>query len=672
MCVKEAGKTKKRLYLYPYEIAALILFGVWLIADLISFGFSSAKWATVQLVLTLLAGAAVGFYLFLRRAQSVKMLRRISAQLSPLERRGLESFPMPVVIMDSAMMIRWFNDAASALFFEEGSAASGKELLRGYSDDWEETSTQSVNACGKGYTVYASRFTVQGEQMTVLYFHNDDELKRVSAEYYNSRPVVMIITIDNYEELLREARDLEKTKILAGVEETILHWVTRTSGMLLRYEREKYIFLMEERDFRRLRDDKFDVLDDVRKQTRPDGTYPTLSIGVGHGYDSYRDGEKAARQALDMALGRGGDQAAVSTNGDNDVFEFYGGVTKGVERNSKVRTRVVAAALENLIKQASHVLIVGHARSDMDSVGASVGVQFIAVGLGKEAHCVINRETSLSANLVKYVEEAGLDLFVSPAQAKKYMDDDTLVVVVDNQKLSTVDAPELVAAAKNLAIVDHHRRAADCIEEPDLLFNEPNSSSASEMVVELIQYMSCGKPNKVQSEALLAGIILDTKTFTSNTGVRTFEAAAYLRRRGVDTAVVKQMFAEPFETVILKNRFLGNLHTYHSIVIAVVSEPLTVPYANKSASLAADELAAMERIEASFAVYTNGEQTVICARSSGEINVQLVMERLGGGGHHNMAGAQLRNTGIDEALTRLKYAIDQTMIEARQQNANET
>ena len=656
---------KKRLY--PYEIAVLLLFAVWLVTDGITFAVAGRKWGTVLLLITLLCGIACGLYLFLRRSQTAAMLRTLGKRLSPLERRSLEKFPMPVLVFDGNMMIRWYNDSAASFFNGERATSSARELFRGYSDDWEDTSEQSVNIDGKGYTVYAERFNAQGEQMTVLYCHDDDELKRVSAEYYNTRPVVMIVTIDNYEELLKEARDLEKTKILAGVEETILHWVTRTSGMLLRYEREKYIFLVEERDFRRLRDDKFDILDDVRKQVRPDGTYPTLSIGVGHGYDSYRDSEKAARQALDMALGRGGDQAAVSTGGDNDVFEFYGGVTKGVERNSKVRTRVVSASLENLIKQSSRVLIVGHARSDMDSVGAAVGVQFIAVGLGKEARCVVNRETSLAANLIKYVEEGGLNIFLSPAQAKKYMDNNTLVVVVDNQKITTVDAPEVVEGAKYLAIVDHHRRAADSIENPDLLFNEPNSSSASEMVVELIQYMSCGKPNKVQSEALLAGIILDTKTFTSNTGVRTFEAAAYLRRRGVDTAVVKQMFAEPFETYVLKNKFLGNLYNYHSTAFAIVTEPLTVPYANKSASLAADELAAIDRIEASFALYTNGEQTAICARSSGALNVQLVMERLGGGGHHNMAGAQLRNTGIDEAVTRLKYAIDQVMIEARQQ-----
>ncbi len=651
---------------YTYEIAAMLLVALWLVFSLLGFVLSGGILVLIQMILALLAGVGVGVFFYQRRSRNVRMLRHVSKRLSPMERHHLEHFPMPVMVIDEAMTARWYNHAAGERFFAgDHITLAMKDVLRGYSPDWEGNTVQPISVREKGYTVYGNRFSVQGERLTVLYFHDDDEVKHLAAEYYQTRPVVMILTIDNYDELLREARDLEKTKILAGVEETVLHWATRTTGMLLRYDREKYIFLVEERDFRRLRDAKFDLLDDVRKQVRPDGTYPTLSIGVGHGYETYRLAEKAARQALDMALGRGGDQAAVSTQGENDTYEFYGGVTKGVERNSKVKTRVVAANLETMMRQASNVLIVGHARSDMDSVGAAVGVQFIAVGLGKEAHCVVNRETTLAETLVQYVEEAGLNIFLSPAQARKHLSEDTLVVVVDNQKMATVDAPDIVEAAHSTVIIDHHRRAADCIQNPGLLFNEPNSSSASEMVVELIQYMSCGKPGKAQSEALLAGIILDTKTFTANTGVRTFEAAAYLRRRGVDTAVVKQLFAEPFETYILKNRFLGNLVNYHACVMAVLPETTTLPFVNKSASIAADELAAIGRVDAAFAVYSTGEQTVICARSAGAVNVQLVMERLGGGGHHNMAGAQVRNADVPEVLSRLKYAIDQVMIEAR-------
>ncbi len=657
---------------YTYEIAAMALVAVWLITALLGLFVSGGTLVTVQLITAAAAGLTCAVYLYNQRTNNVKMLRHVSRRLSPMDRHNIESFPMPVIVVDSSMSVRWYNGIAASKFFTgDKISANARDIIRGYSTDWDGRTSQSVIVNGKGYTVYGSEFSVQGERLFVLYFHDDDELKRISAEYYSSRPVVMIITIDNYDELLREARDLEKTKIVAGVEETILRWANRTSGMLLRYDRERYIFMVEERDFRRLKDDKFDLLDDVRKQVRPDGTYPTLSIGIGHGYDSFREGEKAARQALDMALGRGGDQAAVSNKGSSELYEFYGGVTKGIERNSKVRSRVVAASLETMIKQASNVLVVGHARSDMDSIGAAVGIQFIAVGLGKEAKCVVNRETSLAENLIRYVDDSGLDVFISPAQARKYLTPATLVIVVDNQKISTVEAPEIVEGASNLVIIDHHRRAADCIQNPALLFNEPNSSSACEMTVELIQYMSCGKPNKVQSEALLAGIMLDTKTFTSNAGVRTFEAAAYLRRRGVDTGTVKQLFAEPFETYNLKNKFLGNIAKYHSAVIAVLPVNSNVNYVNKSASLAADELAAIERVDAAFAVYSTGEQVVICARSSGAVNVQLVMERLGGGGHHNMAGAQIRNTPVDEVLTRLKYAIDQVLIEAKQASAEQ-
>lgn len=655
--------------LNTYEKVAIGLIGGWILLSVIGTLINSGAFEIIQLIISVGAGAACGVYLYRKRSFNVKMLRHVSGRLSPLERHNLDIFPMPAVVMDSAMNVRWYNRVAASTFFSGDKLnANMKEILRGYSSDWEDITCQSVNVNGIGYTVYASEFTVQGEQLYALYFHNDDELKKINAEYYNSRPVVMIITIDNYEEILREARDLEKTKIVAAVEETILRWATRTTGMLLRYDRERYIFTVEERDFRRLKDDKFDILDDVRKQVRPDGSYPTLSIGIGHGFDTFREGEKAARQALDMALGRGGDQAAVCNQGNENSYEFYGGVTKGIERNSKVRSRVVAASLEPMIKQASNVLVVGHARSDMDSVGAAVGIQFIAVGLGKEAKVVINRETSLAETLINYIENAGLDIFVTPAQAKKYLTSETLVIVVDNQKILTVDAPEIVEAASSLVIIDHHRRAADCIQNPALLFNEPNSSSTCEMVVELVQYMSCGKPNKVQSEALLSGIMLDTKTFTSNAGVRTFEAAAYLRRRGVDTSIVKQLFAEPFDTYALKNKFLGNLIKYHNAVIAVLPTPTNLQYVNKSASIAADEVAAIEKVDAAFAVYSTGEQSVICARSAGALNVQLVMEKLGGGGHHNMAGAQIKNSTVEETVNRLKYAIDRVLIDLKQQN----
>ena len=657
-----------------YEIASLIIIALWIITALLAFMENDGVAVTIQFIAALISGLICAVYFYFRRTRDLKVIRQVSRQLKQSERKNIDSVPMPVLVLDGSMNVMWFNAEAENLFFKDGKAGTNvKDLLRGFSLDTQESGAkQSVSVNDHGYTVYTSELQTAEQTVYVLYFHDDDELKHLSAEYYNSRPVVMIITIDNYDELLRDARDLERTKILAGVEETILHWVTRTTGMLLRYDREKYIFTMEERDFRKLRDNKFDILDDVRKQVRPDGTYPTLSIGVGHGYDTFRAAEKAARQALDVALGRGGDQAAVCTNSnDTDSYEFYGGVTKGIERNSKVRSRVVAANLEVMIKQASNVLIVGHQRSDMDSVGAAVGVQFIAVGLGREAKVVVNRETSLAATLIDHVESSGLDIFVSPSQAKKMLTPESIVVVVDNQRLSNSDAPDIIEAAQNTVVIDHHRRAADSIQNPAILFNEPNSSSTCEMVVELIQYMSCGKPNKVQSEALLSGIVLDTKNYTVNTGVRTFEAASYLRRRGVDTAAVKHLFNEPFEIYALKNKFLGNMINYHTVVFALLPAPSTASYVNKSASMAADELAQLEKVEAAFAVYSTGDQVVICARSAGGLNVQLIMERFGGGGHHNVAGAQIRNSTVDEVLTRLKYAVDQTLIEAKQNTSAE-
>ncbi|MCI8554429.1 MAG: DHH family phosphoesterase, partial [Clostridiales bacterium] len=398
-----------------------------------------------------------------------------------------------------------------------------------------------------------------------------------------------------------------------------------------------------------------------------------LSIGVGQG-DTMRQSEEMARQALEMALGRGGDQAAVKTRSG---FDFYGGVSKGVEKRTKVRTRVVASALSELIAGSDNVLVMGHRFSDLDCLGSAAAMAAAARGMGRPAYAVARHKTTLAAELIDRYDAAGRgDLFIEPEEAMELLNRRTLLIVTDTHNPQMLEDAGLYRAAGSVVVIDHHRKMVEHIDNAVVFYHEPYASSASEMVAELVQYMPGSSITRLEAEALLAGIMLDTRSFVMKAGVRTFEAAAYLRRLGADTIEVKKMFAENMETYRAKADIIAQAELYRKTAIACCERDGSCE-TRIAASQAADELLYIKGVDASFTLFTEGNTVNISARSLGDFNVQLVMETIGGGGHMTMAGAQLEDVDMAEARRRLTGAIDRLLADrehalAVQQKQNES
>ncbi len=388
----------------------------------------------------------------------------------------------------------------------------------------------------------------------------------------------------------------------------------------------------------------------------------TISIGVGRSADSLGESDRWARQALDMALGRGGDQVAVLRQ--NDVYEFFGGMSKGVEKRDKVRTRVIAASISDFVRASDRVYIMGHMNSDLDSMGAAVGMwAVITKGLEKRAQIVVNKSQTMAEQLIESLETAYPDrkIFIGPMEALQEATDNTLLIVVDTHSINFVESRELVDRLKKRIIIDHHRLMVTRIRDTDIFYHEPYASSASEMVTEIVQYINSSAIDSIDAQALLSGIMLDTKSFVLKTGVRTFEASAFLRRCGADTVEVKKLFSNTLETYKEKAQLVSGAEIYKDCAIASTSwesEGMRV-----TASQAADELLTIEGVRASFVLYKNGEDVNFSARSLGEVNVQVILEEFGGGGHFTMSGAQIKNISMGEARRLLIRELDKKLPE---------
>ena len=398
------------------------------------------------------------------------------------------------------------------------------------------------------------------------------------------------------------------------------------------------------------------ILDRAREIQVNDRMNVTLSIGIGRTGKTIAESEEYARQALDMALGRGGDQAAIK---NENGFQFFGGVSKGVERQNKVKTRIIASSLTEAVEQAADVYIMGHRNSDLDAVGACVGLAGVIRRMGKNAYAVIDKQTTLAGRLVDYIYEKEKGYMITtPSEAKEHFGERSLLIVADTHNPDIVDVPELLERADKVVVIDHHRKMINYIDKATIFHHEPYASSACEMVTELLQYFGdAGNISSVQAEALLAGIMLDTKNFTLRTGVRTFEAAAALRKLGADTVNVKTMFAESIECYRQKSELVASASLYRSCAVAIADK--VMPNMRVAAPQAADDLLGVADVRAAFVIAkTANDEIALNCRSLGAINVQLIAETLGGGGHQTMAGAQFKDTNVNDVTSRLKKAID--------------
>lgn len=565
------------------------------------------------------------------------------------------NFTMPVLLLKGNKIV-WYNKRFRT------DVLKGKDVLGDLPDEiFPETVRSAISVSdradvsfgGRKYTVYKTCYEAGGEKFDTLYFVDVTDLKRIADEFDASRPVVMIMSIDSFDELTVNLAESERASVRGQIEREIEAFASKTDGFMKKLNNHTYLFVLNERGFALMKAEKFDVLDKVRNLKVHGDKNATLSIGVGRGDKNLKDCELSARQALEMAQGRGGDQTAVKRLNN---FEFFGGISsKGVEKRTKVKTRVIAAALKELIRGSDCVFIVGHKYGDLDSLGASIGLWKAVHTIGPKGYIVLNREQHLAKQLIDRVDKKyDKGVIISGEKAMSLITKKSLVIVVDTHRKDFIDAPDLFSVCSTKVVIDHHRKNVDFIDDAVIFYHEPYASSACEMVCELLQYMGDDIIEKPEAEALFAGIMLDTRNFVLRTGVRTFEASAYLRGRDADPVEVKKLFADSMDVYKECSKIVASAKRFGRCAISVDTAD---GGSRVAASQAADELLNIENVDASFVIYKSPDTVNISARSLGAVNVQVIMEELGGGGHHTMSAAQLRDCDTDTAEKMLLEAI---------------
>ena len=617
----------------------------------------------ISAALWMIALAYMLITLYFSRRQVESAIQEIGRQVAKVQDDTLTEYPFPVMVLREDKEIAWYNQICQDLVLDGGDfyGHSVQELLPDIPLDKPcPAEGYNVKMAGRMFTAYVVHS--QSDEMYVMYFINDDQLKFYANEYFQSHPAVLLMMVDNYEELFQNAKEKERGLVMGEIEGCIDSFIERHSGMVRKLYRETYMAIVEERHLQEIIKERFSILDSVRKVRGSDQMIqPTMSIGVGRGGKLLRETEQLAQQALDMALGRGGDQAAIKTQ---NGYEFYGGVSKTIEKRNKVRTRIVANALAEIVLASDKVIIMGHRMGDLDSLGASIGMLGAVEQLGKQAYVAINKNTTLATPLLNMVLENGYgDRIIMPGEALEMVTPHTLLIIVDTHIENLVESKELYEACRNVVVVDHHRKMVGHIANAVIFYHEPYASSASEMVTELAQYLGENTRIKApEAAALLAGITLDTKNFTIRTGVRTFEAAAYLRRMGADTVQVRQLFSSSMGAYQQKSALVSTAEIHHGCAITG-TDANDIPDIRIAAPQAAEELLTISGVNASFVMFDKDGSVNINARSLGSINVQLIMEKLGGGGHQTMAGAQLAGKNIEEAREMLVEAINKYFTE---------
>ncbi len=496
------------------------------------------------------------------------------------------------------------------------------------------------------------------EYMTTLYFIDETKDVELEKKYKDSKLCVGIIMIDNYDEIMQRVSDEDRPGLIAQIEKNLYDWATEFEGLIIKSERDTFIIILEQKYIEKLEEEKFNILDKIKEISIPGKIQSTLSIAISTEGDSNYEKYKSAQATIDIALGRGGDQAVLRKDGK---YTFFGGRTQELEKRTKVKARIVAHALEELMQEADQVIVMGHTNSDIDAMGSCFGIYRLAKTIGRQAYVVNNTSGFSVDNFIEAAksEEEYKDIIINKEKAINIITKETLLVVVDTHKTTYVEVPELLEKTNKIVVIDHHRRSTDFIENSILTFHEVYASSACELVTELLEY-SENEINltQLETEGLYAGIMMDTKNFTFKTGVRTFEAAAYLRKCGVDIIKVKKWFQSDLETYNKISEIVANAEiTNDTIGISVYDKADS--NSNVICAKAADELLTISDITASFVIGNLGNKICISGRSIGDINVQLILEKLGGGGHITLAGAQVEGMTIEEVKQELIIRINE-------------
>ena len=574
-------------------------------------------------------------------------------------------FPMVTIRLEDGVIV-YANDEFVHLtgFRDFMKDRMVSEVLPGFSTDWmAEGKTQypyDVKLQRRRYRVYGTTIFANDPKETrlgVLYLTDLTELYQVRDEYIRSRPIVSIILVDNYEELTKNLSEGAISGLHAKINDVITEWTSQYGGLLRRLEKNRFLLIFEKRDLKHIIDNKFSLLEQVHEITSPSGLPASISFGLGVDAESYEEGYEFAALSIEMALSRGGDQAVIK---DRLNFNFYGGRAKEADNRSKVRSRVTANTLMELIGQSSQVFVMGHKNADMDALGAALGICCMCRKKGKKAYLVLDRDKNAAERLIAEIDQVPeyRETIISGPDAVLLCDNRSTLVVVDTNRPDQVEHEPLLDAISRVCVVDHHRRAAEYIDPVTVNLHEPYASSASELVTELLQY-SVEKADvlPIEVKGLLAGIVLDTKNFNVRTGERTVEAASVLKRMGADTVEVKKLLQSDFQNTMAKYQIIRSARLYRQeIAIAALNSETT----RVLAAQAADELLNISGITASFVLYPDGEQVIVSARSIGSANVQMILEPLGGGGNTATAGAQLKNCTVKDALDQLVVSLDKS------------
>lgn len=595
-----------------------------------------------------------------------KYIETLSADIDSAARYAILNLPFPLTLLNLDGKVTWYNSKFSDLFPD--TRLLGKnlvELVSSLSLDKlidSEIEYIEVKLGEKTYRVHYNMVQVDKKSkednfIVMLYWVDITEYNKLKELYNDERPTIAMIQIDNYEEVLKSTKEEKRMFVLAEIDKKVTLWASRMNAVMKKYQKDKYIVIFENKFLENVEAKRFAILDDVREINLGNKASVTLSIGVGSSGRNLNKLEEYSFSALELALSRGGDQAVVRVNGE---FKFYGGKTKAVEKRNRVKARVIAHGLRPLIDESPKVLIMGHSNPDMDSFGAAVGIYRAVVNRGKDAYIVLNQVNEAIFSVYELFVDNEEYKFISSEEALEMISDRDLLIVVDTHRPSFTECPELIEETSRVVVIDHHRVGAEQIENVSLRYTEPYASSTSELVTEILQYIdSKHKIDKIEAEALLAGITVDTKNFSFQTGVRTFEAASFLRRLGADTTTVKQLFQDDLETFIARSNLVSTAQMFNEFTsVAICPDDTENP--QLVAAQGADELLNIRGITASFVIGRSNENTIfISGRSLGDINVQLIMEKLGGGGHLTVAGAQLTDVTIEEAKEKLYLVLDE-------------
>ncbi len=607
-----------------------------------------------------------------RRKKLVAYIEDVTYNTESAKNNTLMNFPLPIVVfkIDDHQII-WGNQIFFNLFGQQKPSfeASLADMVPGFNSKWLlEGKSQYpglVQVDGKKYQLHGNIIRGKSDEngstgggfMGITYWVDVTEFDDIKLEYEASRPATMLFVVDNYDELIKGVPDRKRMELRGLIDDEISKWCEGKGGLLRRYDTDRYMFIFESRYMQDFSANKFNLLEKVHSIISTSGVHVTLSIGVGCDGESFDENFAFANLAIEMALSRGGDQAVIKNRYN---FEFFGGRGTEIETRTKVKSRVTANALAELMRSSGQIYAMGHKFSDLDSVGGAVGIVCMARKLGKTAKIVVDSEKTASKVLIDALKatEEYADVFITPDEAMVSADSHTLLVVVDTNRPEQVESLNLLESCTRVAVIDHHRRAASYIQNAALSFHEPNASSVCELISELLQeIVAQGDVTKMEADAMLSGIVLDTKNFTIRTGERTFDAAAFLRRLGADTSEVKKLLQSDMDHTVARYKILQSAMVYRGNIAIAVQEN---EQDRVVAAQAADELLNVSGIEASIVVYaTNDGGVVVSARSIGDVNVQLILEKLGGGGNKGAAGAQVSNMSLREAVNTICTSIDE-------------